>query len=77
MGGGGEGRAVRTERKGMGEGDEGGEERGMWRRMILTREGHTVLEALAYCVPPFPGKAIKLLCFLHNAVSIFLFVAGA
>jgi len=51
--------------------------RGMWRRMILTREGHTVLEVLAYCVPPFPGKAIKLLCFLHNAVSIFLFVAGA
>ena len=44
---------------------------------LFTREGGTVSEVLAYCVPPLPGKVIKLLFLLHNCVSIFLFVTGA
>ena len=43
----------------------------------LSRERGTTLEVVACCVPPLPGKIIKLLFLLHNSVSIFLFGIGA
>ena len=43
---------------------------------LLTREGVTVLEALAYCVPPLPGKVIKpLLSFSSITLSPHFYLA--
>ena len=43
----------------------------------LSRERGTTLEVVPCCVPPLPGKIIKLLFLLHNSVAIFLFGIGA
>ena len=45
----------------------------------LNREGGTVFEGLACCIPPLNGKVliIKPLFLLHNSVSEFLFGTGA